>query len=41
MKEKKVIFLIELQAAIMGIYKYNVFYKFYELNKDKNALDII
>ena len=39
-KDIKVIFLIELQDALMGIYRYNTFYKFYELYKDKNALDI-
>ena len=39
-KDRKVIFLIELQDALMGIYRYNTFYKFYELYKDKNALDI-
>ena len=40
-KDKKVIFMIELQDAIMGIYRYDKFFKFYELNKDKKALDII
>ena len=39
-KDRKVIFLIELQDALMGIYRHNTFYKFYELYKDKNALDI-
>lgn len=38
---KKVIFLIELQDALMGIYRYDLFYKFYELNKDKKALFIL
>lgn len=39
-KDRKVIFLIELQDALMGIYRHNTFYKFYELYKDRNALDI-
>lgn len=39
-KDRKVIFIIELQDALMGIYRYDIFYKFYELYKDKNALDI-
>lgn len=39
-KDRKVIFLIELQDALMGIYRYDTFYKFYELYKDKNALNI-
>ena len=38
---KKVIFLIELQDALMGIYRHDVFYKFYELNKDKKALFVL
>lgn len=41
LKDRRVIFLIELQDALMGIYRHNTFYKFYELYKDKNALDII
>lgn len=40
-KGKRIIFLIELQTATMCIYNNNVFCGFYELNKDKNALDII
>ena len=39
-RDRKVIFLIELQDALMGIYRHNTFYKFYELYKDKNALGI-
>ena len=38
---KKVIFLIELQDALMGIYRHDAFYKFYELNKDKKALFVL
>ena len=39
-KDRKVVFLIELQDALMSICRHNTFYKFYELYKDKNALDI-
>ena len=38
---RKVIFLIELQDALMGIYKDGIFKKFYELHADKNAIQII
>lgn len=40
-KDRKVIFLIELQDAPMVVYRDNTFYGFYELHKDKNALSIL
>lgn len=40
-KNRKVVFLIELQDALMGIYKQGMFCRFYALNKDKTALEIL
>ncbi len=40
-KDRKVIFLIELQDAPMVVFRENTFYGFYELYKDKNALSIL
>lgn len=40
-KDRKVIFLVELQDAPMVVYRDNTFYGFYELHKDKNALSIL
>lgn len=40
-KDRKVIFLIELQDAPMVVYRDNTFYGFYKLHKDKNALSIL
>ena len=41
LKNRKVVFLIEFQDALMGIYKQGTFCRFYALNKDKNALEIL
>lgn len=40
-QDKKTIFMIELQDALMGIYRHNAFYKFYELHNDKNAIEVL
>lgn len=40
-KDRKVIFLIELQDAPMVVYRDNTFHGFYKLHKDKNALSIL
>lgn len=41
LKNRKVVFLIELQDALMGIYKQGTFCRFYALHKDKIALEIL
>ena len=41
LNNRKVVFLIELQDALMGVYRQGLFYRFYELNKDKDALGIL
>lgn len=41
LNNRKVIFLIELQYALMGVYRQGLFCRFYELNKDENALEIL
>ena len=38
---KKVIFLIEQQDAVLGIYKNASFHHFYKISEDKKALDIL
>ena len=39
--DRKVIFLIELQDAPLHICRNGIFLRFYELNRDKNALEIL